>query len=143
MTVGAAAKAGAVKGAIAGGMGAAAAGIKERILNYSESVRQEFTVDEFEHKFLRSGHTPIKIVLEHDKEVINRYWANKTIKKGGESNTYLNVANFGFWFKETGFVKFHFHTLNMRSYIGSEESKQWFKDNLQSGVQLINGDPVP
>ncbi|CAG8585885.1 824_t:CDS:2 [Paraglomus brasilianum] len=83
-------------------MGAAAGGIKERILNYSESVRQEFTIDEFQHKFMRSGYTPIKIVLEHDKEVINRYWANKTIKKGGETNTYFNVADFGAYFEEKG-----------------------------------------
>ncbi|CAG8649962.1 6040_t:CDS:1, partial [Paraglomus occultum] len=102
-------------------MGAAAGGIKERILNYSESTRQEFTIDEFQHKFLRSGYTPVKIVLEHDKEVINRYWANKTIKKGGESNTYFNVANFGGLMDEEGFVKFHFHTLNMHSMVESEE----------------------
>ncbi|MEG7978908.1 MAG: hypothetical protein NY202_03225 [Mollicutes bacterium UO1] len=37
-------------------------------------------------------------------------------------------------------MKFYFHTLNMHSYIESEESKQWFKDNLQTGVQLIGSE---
>ncbi|CAI2188203.1 13641_t:CDS:2 [Funneliformis geosporum] len=99
------AAAGAAKGATASGLGAAAGGIKGKLLNYGESTRQEFTIDEFQHKFMRSGYTPVKIVLEHDKEVIN----------------------------QEGFVKFHFHTLNMYSLIESKESKQWFKDNLQTG----------
>lgn len=54
--VGAAAAAGAAKGAAAGGIGALAGGIKGRIMNQGEIIRQEFTIDEFQHKFLRKGH---------------------------------------------------------------------------------------
>ena len=53
------------------------------------------------------------------------------------------MVDFGAYLKEEGFAKFHFDTLNMRSLIESKESKQWFKDNLQIGVQLINSKNDP
>jgi hypothetical protein len=54
--VGAAVAAGAAKGAVAGAVGTFAGGVKDRIINQGETIRQEFTIDEFQHKFLRKGH---------------------------------------------------------------------------------------
>jgi len=64
-------------------------------VNQTQTFSQEYTVDEFFHKYMRSGLKPIQLTLEIDDELNNRYLANKIIKQGGENNQYFNVVNFG------------------------------------------------
>ncbi|KLL04969.1 MAG: hypothetical protein MRERV_8c056 [Mycoplasmataceae bacterium RV_VA103A] len=107
-------------------------------LNQTQTFSQEYTVDEFFHKYMRSGLKPIQITLEINDELNNRYLANKIIKQGGENNQYFNVVNFGPLLDSMGYRKFHFHTLNMKSLIGDNSSQEWFLEQLESGVQLVS-----
>src|SRR6185312_13374303 len=93
-------------------------------LTQSQNFHQEYTVDEFQHKYTRSGLKPIQITLEINDELNNRYLANKIIKQGGENNQYFNVVNFGPLLDSMGFRKFYFHTLNMKSLIGGNSSQE-------------------
>jgi hypothetical protein len=105
-------------------------GAKGRIMNHGETIRQEFTIDEFQHKFFRKGHWPVSIILEQDNELINRYHANRTLK-GLEGNQYFNTANLGSYLDKEQFFKAKFLTLNM---FGSND--QWFKDKVEQGVRI-------
>lgn len=129
-TVKAAAMAGAVKGAVAGGIGTAVAGVKDKLLNYGETIRQEFTIDEFYHKFLRSGHWPVSIILEQDNELINRYHANRTLK-GREGNQYFNTTSLNAFLDNAQYFKANFLTLNMWG-----KNKEWFENKINQGVYI-------
>lgn len=119
---------GTIKGAMAGTI---QAGVKQ--VWHTEHFQQEFTIDEFQHKWVGSGAYPIKLSLEQNIELINRYWANRTLKKTGEGNEYFNTAVFGNYLAREGFNKFHFLSLNM---FGNYQ--EWFKEKLQAGVFVIN-----
>jgi hypothetical protein len=105
-------------------------GIKGRIMNHGENISQEFTIDEFQHKFLRKGHWPVSIILEQDNELINRYHANRTLK-GIEGNQYFNTSNLGSYLDKEQFFRANFTTLNM---FGS--NNQWFKEKVEKGVRI-------
>jgi hypothetical protein len=115
----------ATKGALAfAGSALRTGGEAVNSLTQSQTFQQEYTADEFEHKYLRSGLRPIQITLEINDELNNRYLASKIIKHGGENNQYFNVANFGALMDSFGYRKFHFHTLNMKSLIGGNSSQE-------------------
>ncbi|KLL05264.1 MAG: hypothetical protein MRERV_3c093 [Mycoplasmataceae bacterium RV_VA103A] len=126
--------------AVGAGIGAVGgmtrAGVKQ--MWQTEHYDEEFTVDEFEHKFLRAGKNPVSLVLEQNTEFVNRYWANKTIKKSVETNQYFNAANFGALLDKEGYCRFKFHTLNLASLNEVLESKDWLQKNCEEGVQIIS-----
>jgi hypothetical protein len=90
---------GAAKGVLAGTI---KAGVQQ--VWHTEHFQQEFTIDEFQHKWSDSGVYPIKLSLEQNNELINRYLANRTLKNsapsppqpprglGGEGEKEMNIS---------------------------------------------------
>jgi hypothetical protein len=134
-TLGASIAKGTVKGAIGG---AIKAGIQK--VWQTEHYQQEYTIEEFQQTWVDSGIYPLKMTLEQNNELINRYLANRKLKRSVETNQYFNAVNFGAYFERGGFNKFKFHSLNMYSLIDSGESKEWFKKQLEEGVQIIKSE---
>nr|CAG8493008.1 5786_t:CDS:10 [Entrophospora candida] len=117
------AKTGGPLGAFAGAGLAAGKKFVDSAFPQQQTYFNEYTIEQFEHEWLRGGIRPISITLKQNKEMLNRYLSNKLIKNAGEVNEYFTAFNFGAMLDQVGFCKFKFHTLNFHSKLEIKENK--------------------